>query len=233
MHYYQFNIADYRKRTGHLSLVEHAVYRTLLDTYYLEEKPLSKDHATTMRTHCIRSADEQEAYKNVLADFFIEADDGFHHEKCDAELAKIYAKSEKARQSAIKRWAKGANALRTDSERNANGMLPNTQHPIPNNPTPKKKNNGQIDKRFIPPSSQEVESYIHEKGYSLDAESFVAHYESNGWKVGRNKMKSWKAACTTWAKRDDKPDRKPFLTANEKMAQSMRDSRDPVKAMDF
>lgn len=86
---------------------------------------------------------------------------------------------------------------------------------------------------FIIPAIEDVAAYIAEKGYSFDAEAFVSHYEANGWKVGRNKMKSWKAACTTWAKRDNKPDRKPFLTANEKMAKSLRDSRDPIKAMDF
>ena len=56
-------------------------------------------------------------------------------------------------------------------------------------------------KRFVPPTVEEVGSHLRAKGYSIDAEAFVAHYEANGWKVGRNKMKSWKAACTTWAKR--------------------------------
>lgn len=55
--------------------------------------------------------------------------------------------------------------------------------------------------RFAPPSVEEVREYIAEKGYRFDAESFVAFYESKGWKVGREPMKSWKAACTTWDKR--------------------------------
>ena len=56
-------------------------------------------------------------------------------------------------------------------------------------------------KRFIKPTYEELTEYIELKGYSFGAAAFMAHYESNGWKVGRNKMKSWKAACTTWAKR--------------------------------
>ena len=48
------------------------------------------------------------------------------------------------------------------------------------------------------PDVAEVKAYIIEKGYHFSAESFVAHYESNGWKVGKNPMKSWKAACVTW-----------------------------------
>lgn len=55
---------------------------------------------------------------------------------------------------------------------------------------------------FSHPSVDEVRDYCIEKGYLFDPEAFVAYYESNGWKVGRNPMKSWHAACATWAKRD-------------------------------
>lgn len=53
-------------------------------------------------------------------------------------------------------------------------------------------------KRFTPPTVEEVNSYILEKGYDVDAEAFVNFYESKGWFVGKNKMKSWKAALVTW-----------------------------------
>lgn len=55
-------------------------------------------------------------------------------------------------------------------------------------------------KRFIKPTIQEIQAYIFEKGYTFDAEAFFAFYESNGWKVGKNPMKNWKMACTTWSK---------------------------------
>ena len=48
------------------------------------------------------------------------------------------------------------------------------------------------------PTVAEVQAYIDEMGYHFSAEDFVAYYESNGWKVGRNAMKSWKGACRTW-----------------------------------
>ena len=63
--------------------------------------------------------------------------------------------------------------------------------------------------RFTPPTLQEVENYIKEKGYSIDAEAFIAFYDSNGWLVGKNKMKSWKSAVTTWAKREEKQPQRP------------------------
>lgn len=45
-----------------------------------------------------------------------------------------------------------------------------------------------------------VTDYIREKGYVVDAEKWMSHYQSNGWKVGKNKMVNWKAAVTTWSK---------------------------------
>ena len=60
--------------------------------------------------------------------------------------------------------------------------------------------NGKSAKRFSPPSLEEVDSYIREKGYTVDAERFVNFYESKGWYVGKNKMKNWHAANATWQK---------------------------------
>lgn len=52
--------------------------------------------------------------------------------------------------------------------------------------------------RFFPPTVDEVSAYCKEKGYSVDAERFVNYYTSNGWMVGKNKMKDWKAAVRNW-----------------------------------
>lgn len=54
------------------------------------------------------------------------------------------------------------------------------------------------NKRFTKPTIEELKSYIKEKQYIVDGEIFYNHYESNGWMVGKNKMKSWKASCRTW-----------------------------------
>lgn len=58
----------------------------------------------------------------------------------------------------------------------------------------------EVTKRFVKPTIEEIRMYCIEKGYTFDPEAFFAFYESNGWKVGRNPMKNWKMACTTWAK---------------------------------
>lgn len=53
-------------------------------------------------------------------------------------------------------------------------------------------------KRFTPPSLDEVRAYCQERGNNVDAERFVDYYTSNGWHVGKNPMKDWKAAVRTW-----------------------------------
>lgn len=52
--------------------------------------------------------------------------------------------------------------------------------------------------KFIPPTEEEVAAYIQEKGYSVNAAHFYAYYQSNGWRVGKNPMKSWQGAVRTW-----------------------------------
>lgn len=56
--------------------------------------------------------------------------------------------------------------------------------------------------RFSAPTVDEVRAYAQEKGYNVDAEHFVDYYTSNGWRVGRNPMKDWRATVRTWASRD-------------------------------
>lgn len=58
--------------------------------------------------------------------------------------------------------------------------------------------------RFTPPTLEEVKAYCLERGNNVDAERFIDYYTSNGWKVGKNSMKDWKAAVRTWERSDSK-----------------------------
>ena len=168
MKYYQKNIGDYRKKTGHLSIVEHGVYNMLLDTYYDTEAPLELDKKKLKRLHCVRSEEETEAFYTVLDEFFIKTEDGYRHNHADEQLEKIYAKSDKARESANARWNRkkaqqDAKDMRRTCERNANAYpedanAPETDAndmrsgcyplPITHNPLPTKKNSASYDAEF-------------------------------------------------------------------------------------
>ena len=67
----------------------------------------------------------------------------------------------------------------------------------------KVKDNDNSVVRFTPPTKQDVMDYCQEKGYTdVDVERFMNYYTSNGWMVGKNKMKDWKAAVRNWARKD-------------------------------
>lgn len=53
-------------------------------------------------------------------------------------------------------------------------------------------------KRFIKPTVEDVKAYCQERNNNVNAEKFIDYYESNGWKVGKNPMKDWKAAVRSW-----------------------------------
>lgn len=70
--------------------------------------------------------------------------------------------------------------------------------------------------RFKKPSIEEIRSYCLEKSSRVDPEQFFNFYESNGWMVGKNHMKDWKAAVRTWEKREKEvPQRKRENTHKE------------------
>lgn len=68
---------------------------------------------------------------------------------------------------------------------------------------------GPPPKRFSRPTIEEVTAYCEERKNGIDPEAWYSHYESNGWKVGRNPMKNWKAAVVTWERSREARNPKP------------------------
>ncbi len=135
MHYYKFNLDAYASHTAHLEPMEDLAYRRMLDLYYRTEAPLPSEveqiaKLIRMRTHC-------DCIESVLREFFVLESDGYHNTGADKELGKVYQRSASARASAEARWnkknnknkdlKKDANAMRTQCESDANGMLPKTE----------------------------------------------------------------------------------------------------------
>ena len=64
-------------------------------------------------------------------------------------------------------------------------------------------------KRFEKPTLSQISQYCLERNNNVNAEQFYDYYESNGWKVGKNAMKDWKACVRTWERNGyDKPIKK-------------------------
>ncbi|MBO7735979.1 MAG: hypothetical protein J6S67_25645 [Methanobrevibacter sp.] len=91
-----------------------------------------------------------------------------------------------------------------------------TQYSIVKNSIVKNSIVKEPQKRFTPPTLEEVKAYCQERNNSVDAERFINYYTSNGWQVGKTKMKDWKAAVRTWERSGYNNEQKPNNKANDK-----------------
>ena len=135
MHYYQFNIGDYKAHTEHLDPMEDLAYRRMIDWCYLHEKPLPLNIKEIERVIRMRTHSESIAY--VLETYFERTASGFVNSRIEKEVNKYQEKSLKAKRSAEARWNKvdkennnldDANALQTECEGNAKHKPLNTKH---------------------------------------------------------------------------------------------------------
>jgi uncharacterized protein YdaU (DUF1376 family) len=141
VNYFEFHIGDYAQATQHLSMLEDAAYSRMLRWCYANERPLPFDIKQIERLVRAQSKPEREAVSNVLSEFFVQMDDGWHQDRVDREIARYQDKQRKASASANARWKKGethnegnanayANALQTLCEGNANQTPDTNKTPI-------------------------------------------------------------------------------------------------------
>lgn len=102
MHYYSFNIGDYRRRTSGFTLLEHGVYRQLMDEYYLDEKPLPESLNLIYRKLGVKSESEKSVVEEILNYLFVLKDGGWHHKHCDEVIENYHSKADTARENGKK-----------------------------------------------------------------------------------------------------------------------------------
>lgn len=191
MHYFKRNIGDYHKKAGKLSMLEHGAYTLLLDSCYDRERFPTKEEAIEW---CWARTDEEiKAVEFVLSRFFILEDGIYIQHRIQEEIEAYHAKALKNKEIAIER----ENKRKTNRTRIVHEPPPN-QEPLTINQEPIKENRA---KKFAPPSLRDVTNYCIERGNKIDPGRFISYYEANGWMVGRNKMKDWKAAIRNWETR--------------------------------
>lgn len=167
---------------------------------------------------------EIKVVESVVNNFGLFENDGetFWSASINTRLNKRAEITQKRKNAAMNRWNKPQNDANAPTE-NANAKHCNAikekerkeKEIKENNNIERENKKAETAKRFTPPSIEEVQSYISEKEYSVDAESFVAFYTSKNWFVGKNKMKDWHAAIVTWEKRNkDFPTKRQTTTKN-------------------
>lgn len=95
MYFYNFNIGDYRSHTSHLTPTEHYIYRSLIDWYYLNERPMpANDIDYIARVLMLKTEEDRQALQSVLSEFFkvkklkLTGDtvECYHHARIDNEV---------------------------------------------------------------------------------------------------------------------------------------------------
>ena len=84
------------------------------------------------------------------------------------------------------------------------------------------------NKIFKKPTLEEVKAYCLERKNNVDAERWLNYYTSNGWKVGKNPMKDWKAAVRTWESKEKpkKTQETVFIDENMRIDEDMSEFKD-------
>lgn len=146
-----------------------------------------------MPTHC----------QGICQSKFQLGDDGhYRNQRLEVERSKQKERSQKQSDIANLRWKSHANALPTHCQEDAR-LVPEACSPSPS-PSPIIKI--QADKppstRFQKPTLEQLNTKAALIGLSTtEVDKFWNYYESNGWKVGKNPMKSWPAALQNWLSR--------------------------------
>jgi hypothetical protein len=159
----------------------YGIYWSLIEELY--------QNANALQTNYKRIAFDMRVDENTIKiiienfDLFVVENGFFGSLSVQRRLDMRNEKSNKARESAQKRWTKDANALQTQSDSNAIKES-------------KLKENKR--KVFIKPTIQDIKNEFP----TFNAEHFFNYYESNGWMIGRNKMKDWRATVKNWMAKD-------------------------------
>jgi len=106
-------------------------------------------------------------------------------------------------------FQKKSNAKSTENtsvKGNVPNALPNDSRTVAEqsiNTINNKESNSGKKQVFSSPTIQEIKEFIESKNLNVDASKFYYHYESNGWMIGKNKMKSWTATIMNWNAREN------------------------------
>jgi len=137
MHYYQFNIGDYKSHTEHLSDLEDLAYRRMLDWYYLHETPLPKDVEQIARL--IRMRPHTDCIAVILREYFQETPEGWTSRRADLEIEHYRSKVQQASKAGKASAERRRNDRSTDVQpNNKQETLNNKQEPNKDN-TPRKR----------------------------------------------------------------------------------------------
>ncbi|HEY9101699.1 YdaU family protein [Chitinimonas sp.] len=202
--WYPFFVADYARDTAQLSMLEDGAYRRLLDHYYLTGQPLPTTAVQLHRICRAVQADEQAAVDAVVAQFFTLGEQGWTHQRVEAELRKNSEISKKRSSAALKRHGKLAQGQPAAAEQISSALqvqLPvqtqsQSQIPTPSLATAGASAGQPLPADFTPGPAQQA--LAHNLGLDLAAQLalFRDYYTASD-----ERLVDWQAKFSGWLRR--------------------------------
>jgi hypothetical protein len=147
---------------------------------------LTDEQAGDLLKHILRYVNDQEPQtENVITRIAFEP----IKQSLKRDLQKYEDIRKRNQDNARKRWDATASSGIPNDTKNADSVIVSVSGSV----TDKKEIKG-----FVKPTIEQLKEYMSEQGMNDIAENWLNHYEANGWMVGKNKMKDWKASVRTW-----------------------------------
>jgi len=147
---------------------------------------LTDEQAGDLFKHILRYVNDQEPQtENVITRIAFEP----IKQSLKRDLQKYEDIRKRNQDNARKRWDATASSGIPNDTKNADSDSVSVSVSV----TDKKEIKG-----FVKPTIEQLKEYMSEQGMNDIAENWLNHYEANGWMVGKNKMKDWKASVRTW-----------------------------------
>lgn len=204
MHYYQRNIGDYARDTGHLTVLEHGLYALMLDWYYLNERPITDFDLKRISRGMVDEA------RTILCEFFKETPDGWVHSYADRIIEAYHAKAETNRKNGQTggrpRARENPEETQTVSTENPTVTLTNNHKPITNNQE-KQKTGSPTGSRL--PADWELPddwfAWAKQERPDVDPlrESFTFRDYWHGVAGAKGRKADWQATWRNWIRRAD------------------------------
>lgn len=223
MHYYQHHIGDFIKATARLSDAQAMAYLRLLWMYYDTEKPLKPD--TKILAFQIGATVEETEL--LLESYFWLAENGWHHTRCDQEIAEYRAFLEKKSNAGRASAERRKNSSATGGEQVLHGrstteQLTTNQQPLTNKP----KRESQRGTRLPHDTKLTVEwiDFCRQQRPELDPQDVFAGF-LDYWvaQPGQKGVKTdWTATWRNWVRRQQAPKKTAVEERRNQMAELTR-----------